>query len=80
MVALLRLEDVLVQDTGRPRVRQDVGIARRLAPVRERPLTLRAAGVVVVNKGHRPPRLPADQAWWLALAVLQPVDADQSGA
>eukprot|EP00955_Chlamydomonas_euryale_P049405 354244-Chlamydomonas_euryale.AAC.7 len=71
--ALVPLEHVFPEDAGNAWVRQDVGVANLHLVLREWPVRLRAAGVVVLHERHGALGPPAQEARWLALRILQAV-------
>ena len=64
--------EVVPEHAGRPRVREDVGVALLDAVLREAPVALRGAGVVVLDKGARPRGPVAHDARGAAVLVRQP--------
>mmetsp|Transcript_16110 Transcript_16110/g.32617 ORF Transcript_16110/g.32617 Transcript_16110/m.32617 type:complete len:466 (-) Transcript_16110:304-1701(-) len=70
-VVLAPVEDMVPENRGDARVRQDVGVADEHLVVRERPVALGAPGVVVVDEGHGVRRHPSDHARRLPVAVAE---------
>mmetsp|Transcript_4408 Transcript_4408/g.10549 ORF Transcript_4408/g.10549 Transcript_4408/m.10549 type:complete len:512 (-) Transcript_4408:143-1678(-) len=66
------VHDVVPKHGGYSWMRQNVGVANKHLVVRERPVPLGAACVMVVNEGDGKLRQPADETRRLAVAILQP--------
>mmetsp|Transcript_115802 Transcript_115802/g.334422 ORF Transcript_115802/g.334422 Transcript_115802/m.334422 type:complete len:326 (-) Transcript_115802:1068-2045(-) len=71
-VVLAPVEDVVPEERRDPRVCDGIGVAHQHLVIRERPMPLGAAGVVVVDEGHRVLRHPTNEARGLAVRVPQP--------
>mmetsp|Transcript_29084 Transcript_29084/g.54528 ORF Transcript_29084/g.54528 Transcript_29084/m.54528 type:complete len:325 (+) Transcript_29084:602-1576(+) len=72
------VHDVVPEDGRDSWMRQDVGIADHHLVIRENPVPLGAARVMVVNESHSIAREPTDEPWRLAVAVSQPPELGET--